>query len=122
MPKLFINSNDVSYFWTAGIGRSGQGFSSSVALLPTYEYMKRTGKTDDNKKNDDAVPLSSASHGEAIGRPWLADHLDEVGHDLDNLPEGTPKRFDYLLRYDEIIDRIFHLKKPKKVEKTDGVT
>jgi triacylglycerol lipase len=105
----YIDSDDISYFWTAGIGRSGSGFSTSAALLPTYEYMKKIGHSD----NDGAVPLGSASHGEAIGRPWLADHLDEVGHDLDYLPNGTPRRFDYLERYDEIIDRISPLIKPK---------
>jgi triacylglycerol lipase len=116
--NYYEDSNDISYFWTAGISRSGPGFSTSVALLPTYEYMKQIGHSD----NDGAVPLWSASHGEAIGRPWLADHLDEVGHDLDNLPEGTPRRFDYLERYDEIIDRISPLKKLKKEEKPDEIT
>lgn len=110
--KEYLDSDKVSYFWTAGIGRAS-GKSTCFALLPTYEYMQRTGKTEDDKKNDGAVPLSSAEHGEAIGRPWLADHLDEVGHDLDHLPKGKPKRFAYLERYDEIIDRILPLKKSK---------
>jgi triacylglycerol lipase len=112
--KDYVDSDEVSYFWTAGIGRSGAGFRTSIALLPTYEYIHKTGKTNDDKSNDGVVPLSSAVHGEAIGRPWLADHLDEVGHDLDDLPTGTPKHFDYLDRYDEIINRILPLKKQKQ--------
>lgn len=107
----YVDHDTVRYFWTAGMGRAVSRRASFV-LLPTYEYMHLTGETDDDKTNDGAVPLSSARHGVAIGRPWLADHLDEVGHNLDDLPKGKPKDFDYLERYDEIIDTIRHLKKP----------
>ncbi len=109
--KEYADSDTVRYFWTAGIGRPVDRRASFV-LLPTYEYINRTGNTDDDKQNDGAVPLSSARHGVAIGRPWLADHLDEAGHNLDDLPNGKPKNFDYLERYDEIINTIRPLKKP----------
>jgi triacylglycerol lipase len=110
----YIDSDEVHYFWTAGIGRPNVVFKASAVLWPTYEFIKLTGKTEDDRNNDGAVPLSSASHGEAIGDPWQADHLDEVGHDLDHLPNGTPKNFDYLEKYDEIMDRIASLKKLRK--------
>ncbi len=103
--KEYVDSDAVSYFWTAGIGRA-VGRRASFVLLPTYEYMQLTGTTNDDKNNDGAVPLSSAGHGVAIGHPWLADHLDEVGHDLDDLPNGKPKHFTYLERYDEIMNTI----------------
>lgn len=102
----YIDDNNVKYFWTAGIGRTDSLFKTSKALLFTYGYMLSTGKTEDDKNNDGAVPLSSAKHGEAIGNVWFADHLDQVGHDLDHLPKGTPVQFTYLDKYDEIIKRI----------------
>jgi triacylglycerol lipase len=89
---------NVKYFWTAGIGRSGIAKTSAL-LLASYEYMK----LNNGEENDGAVPISSARHGTEIGVPWFADHLDEVGHDLNNLPNGAPPDFDYLAKYDEII-------------------
>jgi len=112
----YIDSDEVHYFWTAGIGRPDILFKlkASAVLWPTYEFIKLTGKTEDDRNNDGAVPLSSARHGEAIGDPWHADHLDEVGHDLDYLPNGTPQNFAYLKKYDEIMDRVASLKKLRK--------
>ncbi len=89
---------NVKYFWTAGIGRSGIAKTSAL-LLASYEYMK----LHNGEENDGAVPISSAKHGTEIGVPWFADHLDEVGHDLNILPNGVPLDFNYLAKYDEII-------------------
>jgi triacylglycerol lipase len=112
----YVDSDEVRYFWTAGIGRPDSILhpKASALLYPTYEFIRLSGKTDDDRNNDGVVPFSSASHGEAIGQPWMADHLDEVGHDLNDLPEGTPKHFDYLEKYDEIMTRISSLKKTAK--------
>ncbi len=93
-----IDHDNVKYFWTAGIGRSDV-IKTSLLLLASYEYIKLVNDED----NDGAVPISSAIHGTAIGQPWFGDHLDQVGHNLDNLPNGTPPAFDYLAKYDEII-------------------
>lgn len=112
--KEYKDSDDVHYFWTTGIGRAGAGSVTSLPFALTYRYISRTGKTAADKKNDGVVPLSSAMHGEQIGREWLADHADEVGHDMNNLPDGRPKSFPYLDRYDEIIARISALSKPAR--------
>jgi triacylglycerol lipase len=98
---------DVRYFWTAGVGRSGPPAKASKLLLSSYEYLKLVKDED----NDGAVPLSSASHGEQIGELWEADHLDEVGHDLNHLPNGTPPNFNYLDKYDEIVRKVSLLRK-----------
>jgi triacylglycerol lipase len=106
----------VHYFWAAGIGRPDKflRLKTSLVLWPTYKLIQSIGKTGDDCDNDGAVPLSSARHGEAIGESWMADHLDEVGHDLDHLPLGTPDNyFGYLGKYDEIMDRITPLTKPR---------
>ena len=68
----------------------------------TYAYIQIVTQED----NDGAVALSSAKRGEAIGVPWFADHLDQVGHDLDHPPHDIPEDFNYLAKYDEIILRI----------------
>lgn len=91
---------NVSYFWTAGIGRD-KFIKTSNILYPTHTYIWLVTQ----EKNDGAVTLSSAKRGEAIGIPWHADHFDQVGHDL-NLLHGKPKNFDYLAKYDEIIAKI----------------
>jgi triacylglycerol lipase len=104
----------IYYFWTAGIGREGVGSRTSMPFSITYRYLYHTGKTEADRMNDGVVPLSSASYGEQIGRVWLADHADEVGHNLTPLPFGLSKPFPYLERYDEIIARISRLVKPEK--------
>ena len=93
---------DIRYFWVAGIGRSGSLNKTSHDLSLTHTYIQMVTQED----NDGAVSLSSAKHGEALGEPWFADHLDEVGHDLDDSPRGMPENFNYLVKYDEIITRL----------------
>ncbi|MEQ1529807.1 MAG: hypothetical protein ABL925_10860 [Methylococcales bacterium] len=112
--QQYEDHQDVQYFWTAGIGRAAPGLNTSLVLSLTYNYLYENGKSDEDKHNDGAVTLCSAKHGEAIGVPWLADHLDEVGHDLDHLPSGTPEHFPYLAKYDEILQRISQVTKPQK--------
>ena len=104
----YEDNPNVSYFWTAGIGRD-RFIKTSIILYPTHTYIWYVTQ----EKNDGAVTLSSANRGEAIGVPWYADHFDQVGHDL-NLLYGKPKNFDYLAKYDEIIAKI-KIIHPKKL-------
>ena len=97
----------VKYFWTAGVGRSGLLEKASKLLLPSYAYLRLITGED----NDGAVLLSSVSHGEQIGDLWEADHLDEVGHDLNHLPNGNPPNFNHVEKYDEIIKKVSALRK-----------
>lgn len=98
----YEDNPDITYFWVAGIGRSGSVNKTSHDLSLTHTFIQIVTQED----NDGAVTLSSAKHGEAIGEPWFADHLDEVGHDLDYPPSGIPENFNYLAKYDEIIARL----------------
>lgn len=109
----YEDNDDVHYFWIAGVGRSS-GSITSFPFLLAHQYINKKGKTDDDKRSDGVVPLSSARHGVQIGRYWLADHADEVGHDLDNPLAGMTRKFPHLDRYDEIIACIAPLKKSKK--------
>lgn len=106
----YVDSKGIHYFWTGGIGRA-TGARTSFPFLATYQYLNSIGKTEDDRKNDGVVTLSSARHGEQIGRDWLADHADEIGHDLNNPVMIRTRAFPYLDRYDEIIERISPLGK-----------
>lgn len=101
--KDYIDNNKVKYYWTSGIGREGL-LSTSIPFSVSYRHIKKYY----HEENDGLVPLSSAVHGEAIGEPWQADHLDVVGRDLDFLSLARPK-FQHLEKYDEIIERISRL-------------
>lgn len=112
-----VDSDQVHYFWTGGVGRSGSGSRTSFPFLATYQYLYRTGRTEEERKNDGVVTLASARHGEQIGRDWLADHADEVGHDLNNPLMIRTRAFAYLDAYDEIIARISPLTKTGPIVK-----
>lgn len=58
--------------------------------------------------NDGLVTLSSAIWGTGP-ELWPADHLDEIGHDLDQGLEARPTHFDYMAKYEAIIDRLSQL-------------
>ena len=72
----------------------------SVALLPTHEFIKLHGKSDDEKTNDGVVSLASAKWpAELAEPPWPADHLAQIGHNLLDLHSS----FDHLSAFDRII-------------------
>jgi len=127
----YRDNDGVRYFWAAGIGRS-TGFVTSAPFLPTHEYIRYRGESDDEKTSDGVVPLSSvrreAEGWEATGELWDADHADEVGHDLNKYltprgivtalaialrhePDQVPPPRRLLDRYDEIVARIAPLRK-----------
>jgi triacylglycerol lipase len=111
----YYDHSDVRYFWTAGIGRSGS-LKTANPLAPAYEFIHLQGKAKNERCNDGAVTLASAMHGEAIGKPWLGDHFDLVGHDLNSVlfsPDDRPTGFNYLEKYDEIMEKISPLIKLK---------
>jgi triacylglycerol lipase len=53
--------------------------------------------------NDGAVTVESAKYAE-FKETWECDHLDMVGHDLDDLPRLRPRKFDHIAKFGEIID------------------
>jgi triacylglycerol lipase len=99
----YIDNGKVQYYWTSGIGRAGL-LPTSIPFSVSYRHIKKYF----NEENDGLVTLSSAVHGDAIGEPWQADHLDEVGRDLNFFSLVKPQ-FQHLEKYDEIIERISRL-------------
>ena len=107
-----IDNPGVRYSCVAGQGRR---FSltrvlrldfrkTCLLLLPFNEYMKlKTGE-----ENDGVVAITSAQRSgwKVISDPWLADHFEEVGHNIDRGPTATPTAFDYLRGYENIIENV----------------
>jgi len=54
--------------------------------------------------NDGAVAVASAKYGE-FQETWACDHLDMVGHDLDD-PLLRPRKFDHIAKFNTIIDKL----------------
>jgi triacylglycerol lipase len=94
----------INYFCIAGSGRDIPFLKTCGFLLASYGYIKLNTGDD----NDGMVPLSSARRPgwEVLGDPWPADHFEEVGHNIDRGPNGTPTQFDYLGKYNAIIERL----------------
>ena len=101
----FRDNVNTKKFSVAGVGRGievlGIPVDTCVALRMPYHIIKDlTGEA-----NDGLVSLSSATWA---GAPelWPADHLDEIGHNLDLGPQGRPTHFDYLEKYEALVDRL----------------
>jgi triacylglycerol lipase len=125
------DNSGVRYFWAAGVGKS-TGPVTSAPFLPTHEYIRFKGESDEEKTSDGVVPLSSAKREaegwEPVGSLWEADHAEEVGHSLDEYlwphgalkvlavalryePDNAPPEPQILAKYDEIMARIEPLRK-----------
>ena len=101
----FRDNDSTKKFCVAGVGRGievlGIPVDTCVALRMPYHIIKDlTGEA-----NDGLVSLSSVTWA---GAPelWPADHLDEIGHNLDLGPQGRPTHFDYLAKYEALVDRL----------------
>lgn len=104
----FRDNDSTKKFSVAGVGRGkkvlGIHLDTCAALRLAYRIIKdKTGED-----NDGLVSLSAAMWG--IGPElWPADHLDEIGHDLDRGVDARPTHFDYLAKYEAIVDRLSQL-------------
>jgi len=96
-PKVATTHPQIRYRSYAASGRA-DGRKTSLLLFPGYEYI--LGHPDGGP-NDGAVAVASARYGE-FKEIWPCDHLDMVGHDLDD-PMLRPRKFDHLAEYDKII-------------------
>lgn len=87
----------VTYLSVFGTGKI------SLALRPTYDLIKSRGQTEDERVNDGVVSLASAKWPTDLAEePWLADHLAQIGHDLD--PHlGHP--FDHKAAFDRLVEQ-----------------
>jgi triacylglycerol lipase len=104
----FRDSDDTKKFSAAGVGRGiqvlGIHIDTCVALRLAHRIIKeRTGED-----NDGLVSLGSATWGEGP-ELWPADHADEIGHNLDLGLQAPPAHFDYLARYEALVDRLRQL-------------
>lgn len=67
-----------SYFGFGGLDHT------SFALLPTVGFIRSRGTTEEEKTNDGVVSLASAKWPvDLVEQPWQADHLAQIGHNLD---------------------------------------
>jgi triacylglycerol lipase len=82
---------------------SGAGLNSFV-LSVGHKYIEAVGSTPREKINDGLVSVASANWGEAVEPPWPADHLAEVGWDLD-APDLRPS-FDHVAAFRRIVERL----------------
>jgi triacylglycerol lipase len=84
----------ICYGDVAAIGRLGDE--------PTSEFFEGMRQLI-HEPNDGVVPLSSATHGRNVLEKVHCDHADLLGHDLDDLPDLRPRRFEHLALYDRIV-------------------
>jgi triacylglycerol lipase len=101
----FRDNDSTKKFSVAGVGRGrkvlGIHLDTCVALRLAYRIIKDSTHED----NDGLVSLSAATWGTGP-ELWPADHADEIGHDLDQGPEGRPEHFDYLGKYEGLVERL----------------
>lgn len=100
--RKYKELGNVECFSIAGVGHRS-GHPTSPVLDASYRWIVEKGQTDAEKSNDGLVSRASAEWLNPQ-TPWEADHLEEVGYDL-NLP-SQGGRFQYLIEIDSIIGRL----------------
>jgi len=76
----------------------------SLVLKPTHAFIASRGQTDDERTNDGVVSLASARWPNDLAEAsWPADHLAQIGHDLDTL--DLRSTFDHKAAFDRIVQR-----------------
>jgi triacylglycerol lipase len=101
MPDVATTHRQIAYRSYAASGRVPPPPTSKLLAL-SHEYIL---KARNGGPNDGAVTVESAKYGTFM-ETWPCDHLDQVGHDLDNLPLLDRGAFDHLAKFGEIIDRL----------------
>jgi triacylglycerol lipase len=104
----FRDNDRTKKFSVAGVGRGihilGIHLDTCIALRLAHRIIKdRTGE-----ESDGLVALSSATWGTGP-ELWPADHADEIGHNLDLGLQAAPLHFNYLAKYDALVDRLRQL-------------
>jgi triacylglycerol lipase len=106
----FPDSDQTKKFSVAGVGRGinvlGINIDTCVALRLPHRII--TDRTKEGEPNDGLVSLDSATWGTGP-ELWPADHADEIGHNLDLGAEAAPTHFDYLAKYEALVERLRHL-------------
>lgn len=84
----------IRYREVVGIGRLGK--------KPTANFFVPLRKIA-GKESDGVVPVASALAGRHLLEEVHADHADIVGHDVDDIPELRPRKFEHLPLYERIV-------------------
>lgn len=103
--ERFRDNDRTKKFSVAGVGRGKKVLGISLDTCAALRLAYRIVKDKTGEDNDGMVSLSSASWGTGP-ELWPADHLDEIGHDLDRGIETLPRHFDYLAKYEALVDRL----------------
>jgi triacylglycerol lipase len=90
----------VDYSCIGGVGRPGLIIKTWKLFVPLHEFIS----LQTHEVNDGLVTLSSSQWGTPVEQ-WPADHVDEVGYSLPDIPPV----FDHLPKYDEILARLVAL-------------
>jgi triacylglycerol lipase len=104
----FRDNDSTKKFSVAGVGRGTRVFGIPLDTCVALRLAYRIIKDETGEDNDGLVSLSSATWGTGP-ELWPADHADEIGHDLDQGLEARPTHFDYLAKYEAIVERLRQL-------------
>jgi triacylglycerol lipase len=104
----FRDNDGTKKFSAAGVGRGVQVFGIRIDTCVALRLAYRIVKEKTGEDNDGLVSLGSATWGEGP-ELWPADHADEIGHNLDLGLQARPAHFDYLARYEALVDRLRQL-------------
>lgn len=104
----FRDNDVVKKFSVAGVGRGKKVLGIHLDTCAVLRLAYRIIKDKTGEDNDGLVSLSSATWGSGP-ELWPADHLDEIGHDLDQGVESRPIHFDYLAKYEALVGRLNQL-------------
>jgi triacylglycerol lipase len=103
--EQFRDNDSTRKFSVAGVGRGKKVFGITVETCAALSLPHRIIKDETGEDNDGLVSLSSATWGTGP-ELWPADHADEIGHNLDRGLEARPLHFDYLAKYEALVDRL----------------
>lgn len=80
----------------------------SLALKPAHAVIASRGNTEDERINDGIVSLASAKWPTDLTESlWPADHLAQIGHNLDTL--DLRSAFDHKAAFDRLVQRASHI-------------
>lgn len=76
----------------------------SLVLRPTHDFIQARGQKDEERINDGVVSMASAKWPNELAEPpWAADHLAQVGHNLDTF--DLHSSFDHKAAFERVIQR-----------------
>ena len=105
--EQFRDNDATVKFSVAGVGR-GIRIIIPLDTCGALRVPHRIIESKTGEDNDGLVSPSSAAWGTGP-ELWRADHADEIGHNLDLGFRARPRHFDYLSKYEALVDRLRQL-------------